>query len=162
MSGALSDIQLTELAKKLKFNLNGIYFADEIKSEDLRPGNYIINTSPKFDASGNQNPGTHWVCTIITKRDGKVWIQYMDPFGQPPSENLKKFVDKKWRRRINYTTKDIQSLMDSVCGWYCCAYLHYIHQIPNRTKDVLYDTAIWLNFFVDLETDTNYKNIFYS
>ena len=48
MSGALSNVQLTELAKRMKFNLNGIYFADEIKCEDLRPGNYIINVSACF------------------------------------------------------------------------------------------------------------------
>ena len=161
MSGALSDVQLTELAKKLKFTLNGIYFADEITCQDLRHGNYIINTSPQFDASGNQNLGTHWVCMVVTKREGKIWVQYMDPYGQPPPENLKKIVEKRYKRKIQYTTKDIQSLMDSVCGWYCCAYLHFLYQFPNRTKDVLYDTAIWLDFFVDLETDTNYKkNIF--
>ncbi len=161
MSGALSDVQLTELAKKMGFNLNGIYFQDEIKCEYLRLGNYIINTSPQFDASGNQNTGTHWVCMVVTKREGKIWVQYMDPYGQPPSENLKKIVEKRYKRKINFTTKDIQSLMDSVCGWYCCAYLHFLYQFPNRTKDVLYDTAIWLDFFVDLETDTNYKkNIF--
>ena len=161
MSGALSDVQLTELAKKMGFNLNGIYFQDEIKCEDLRHGNYIINTSPQFDASGNQNLGTHWVCMVVTKREGKIWVQYMDPYGQPPPENLKKIVEKRYKRRIQYTTKDIQSLMDSVCGWYCCAYLHFLYQFPNRTKDVLYDTAIWLDFWVDLETDTNYKkNIF--
>jgi hypothetical protein len=161
MSGALSDVQLTELAKKMGFNLNGIYFQDEIKCEDLRHGNYIINTSPQFDASGNQNLGTHWVCMVVTKREGKIWVQYMDPYGQPPPENLKKIVEKRYKRKIQYTTKDIQSLMDSVCGWYCCAFLHFLYQFPNRTKDVLYDTAIWLDFFVDLETDTNYKkNIF--
>jgi len=161
MSGALSDVQLTELAKKMGFNLNGIYFQDEIKCEDLRHGNYIINTSPQFDDDGKQNTGTHWVCMVVTKREGKLWVQYMDPYGQPPPENLKKIVEKRYKRRIQYTTKDIQSLMDSVCGWYCCAYLHFLYQFPNRTKDVLYDTAIWLDFFVDLETDTNYKkNIF--
>ncbi len=161
MSGALTDVQLTELAKRMKFNLNGIYFADEIKCEDLRIGNYIINTSPQYDASGNQNPGTHWCVLIVTKRDGKVWIQYMDPYGQPPSENLKKIVEKRYKRKINYTTKDIQSLMDSVCGWYCSAYLHFIYNFPNRTKDILYDTAIWLDFFNDLAIETDYKkNIF--
>ena len=161
MSGALSDLQITELAKRMKFNLNGIYFQDEIKCEDLRIGNYIINTSPQFDASGNQNPGTHWVCMVVTKRDGKVWVQYMDPYGQPPPENLKKIVEKRYKRKINFTTKDIQSLMDSVCGWYCCAYLHFIYNFPNRTKDILYDTAIWLDFYNDLAIETDYKkNIF--
>ena len=157
MSGALSNVQLTELAKRMKFNLNGIYFADEIKCEDLRPGNYIINTSPQFDASGNQNLGTHWVCMIVTKRDGKIWIQYTDPFGVAPPENLKKIVDRKYRRRINYTTKDIQSLMSSACGWFCCSYLHFIYNFPNRTKDILYDTAIWLDFFNDLAETSDYK-----
>ena len=157
MSGALSDVQLTELAKRMKFTLNGIYFADEIKCEDLRTGNYIINTSPQFDASGNQNLGTHWCVLVVTKREGKIWIQYMDPFGVAPPENLKKIVDKKYRRRINYTTKDIQSLMSSACGWFCCSYLHFIYNFPNRTKDILYDTAIWLDFFNDLTETSDYK-----
>ena len=95
MSGALSDTQLTELAKKLRFNLNGIYFADEIMSQDLRPGNYIINTSPQFDDDGEQNPGTHWCVLLVGKREGKVWIQYFDPFGIGPPENIKKIVEKR-------------------------------------------------------------------
>lgn len=157
MSGALSDVQLTELAKKMKFTLNGIYFADEIQSQDLRLGNYIINTSPQFDASGNQNLGTHWCVLMVCKREGRIWIQYMDSYGVGPPENLKKIVDKKYKRRINYTTKDIQSLMSSACGWFCCSYLHFIYNFPNRTKDILYDTAIWLDFYDDLAIETNYK-----
>ena len=85
----------------------------------------------------------------------------MDPFGVQPPENLKKIVEKRYKRKINYTTKDIQSLMDSVCGWYCCAYLHFIYNFPTRTKNILYDTAIWLDFFHDLNIETDYKkNIF--
>ncbi len=157
MSGALSDVQLTELAKKLKFNLNGIYFADEITCDDLRPGNYIINTSPQFDASDNQNPGTHWVCMVVGKRENKIWIQYFDPFGVGPSENLKKIVEKRYKRRINYTTKNVQSIVSSVCGWFCCAYLHFLYQFPSRTKDILYDTAIYLDFWNDLSEVSDYK-----
>ena len=157
MSGALSDVQLTELAKKLKFTLNGIYFADEITCQDLRHGNYIINTSPQFDASGNQNLGTHWVCMVVTKREGKVWIQYFDPFGIGPPENLKKIVDKRYKRRINYTTKNVQSMISSICGWFCVTYLHFLYQFPSRTKDILYDTAIYLEFFNDLNVVSDYK-----
>jgi len=157
MSGTLSNVQLTELAKRMKFTLNGIYFADEITCQDLRPGNYIINTSPQFDDDGNQNPGTHWCVLLVCKREGKIWIQYMDPFGVAPSENLKKIVEKKYKRRINYTTKDIQSMMSSACGWFCCSYLHFLYNFPNRTKDILYDTAIWLDFFNDLNETTDCK-----
>lgn len=78
MSGALSNVQLTELAKRMKFTLNGIYFADEITCQDLRPGNYIINTSPQFDDDGNQNPGTHWcvllVVNVRAKSGFNTWI----------------------------------------------------------------------------------------
>ena len=157
MSGALSDVQLTELAKKLKFTLNGIYFADEITCQDLRPGNYIINTSPQFDDDGNQNLGTHWVCMVVTKRENKIWVQYFDPFGVAPPENLKKIVEKRYKRRINYTTKNVQSMVSSICGWFCVTYLHFIHQFPSRTKDILYDTAVYLDFFNDLNVVTDYK-----
>lgn len=81
----------------------------------------------------------------------------MDPYGVGPPENLKKIVEKKYKRRINYTTKDIQSMMSSACGWFCCSYLHFIYNFPNRTKDILYDTAIWLDFYDDLAIETNYK-----
>ena len=157
MSGSLTDTQLTELAKKIKFTLNGIYYADEIMSQDLRPGNYIINTSPQFDDDGEQNPGTHWCVLIVCKRENKVWIQYFDPFGIGPPESIKKIVDKRYKRKVNYTTQKYKSIVSSVCGWFCVTYLHFIYNFSNRTKDILYDTAIYLDFFNDLSEVSDYK-----
>ena len=76
-------------------------------------------------------------------------------------KTLKKIVEKRYKRIIQYTTKDIQSLMDSVCDWYCCSYLFFVHNFAQRTKDISYDTAIWLDFFNDLAEVSDYKkNIF--
>ena len=53
---------------------------------------------------------------------------------------------------LPYNKKDIQSLMNNACGWYCCAYLHFINAFPQRSGDLYTDTEGFLSLFEDLNT----------
>ncbi len=56
-----------------------------------------------------------------------------------------------------YNTKDIQSLMSDACGWYCCAFLHFINNFSHRTKNLYNDTDNFLEMFDDLNKSVDFK-----
>ena len=75
----------------------------------------------------------------------------------PPPEIVKKFV----KIHLPYNSVDIQSLMNSACGWYCLAFLHFINSAESRTRDLYTDANIFINMFDDLEKSHDHlKNEF--
>ena len=53
----------------------------------------------------------------------------------------------KTGKKLPYTEKDVQSLMSNACGYYCCAFLHYINAWQHRTKDLYSDVDMFLHYF---------------
>jgi hypothetical protein len=47
--------------------------------------------------------------------------------------------------------------MSNACGWYCCAFLHFINNFSNRTKNLYSDTEHFLEFFDDLNKSVDFK-----
>jgi len=90
-------------------------------------------------------------------RSGLIEPIFFDPYGQPPSEAIKKIVKDNTGKSLPYTEKDIQSLMNSACGYYCCALLHYINTFEHRSKDLYQDVGDFLYSFDDLNTSCNFK-----
>jgi hypothetical protein len=143
----LTDAQLFDLAKRMKFPLERVCFKTELSEEPLVYNKgYIINLDDEMDEdTGELNGGTHWVAFQINKYpNDTVQGIYMDPFGVGPPQDVTDFVGK-----IPYVEKDIQGLRDNFCGWVCCAFLHYINAAPNRTKDLYTDVETFMDFFLD-------------
>ena len=155
----LNNFQIIELAEKMNIPLEGVYFKDEIDMGDLKVGkSYVINLENEFDDDdGTRNGGSHWTCFHIGKHNNEVCIIYFDSYGVSPPENLKKIIKAKYGKKINYLTKNVQSLMSDACGWYCLAYLHFINAFYNRTGDVYSDSAIFLDLFEDLDLSVDWK-----
>jgi hypothetical protein len=108
---ALTDLQLTELAEKLKLPLENILMRDEMK-ELKNDGFYIIN----LDTSDNS--GTHW--TSMYKHPLKSY--YFDSYGfVPPLE-----VEIKIKPYL-YNDKDIQDWNSKACGWFCIAFIKFLY-----------------------------------
>lgn len=157
-TGVLSDKQLHILAKRMHFPIAGCYWKDELQPADLKQGtNYIINLESEFDDDGNPNSGSHWTCLVITKRSGAVFPMYFDSFGLPPPQHLVDIVQKRFKKRVNWTEKNIQSMVTGVCGYYVAAYLHFISAFPQRTGDILTDSALFLEMFNDLNEVSDYR-----
>lgn len=157
-TGVLSDQQLHILSKRMHFPIAGCYWKDELKSTDLKQGtNYIINLESEFDENGQPNSGSHWTCLCILKRQGCVFPMYFDSFGQPPPQHLVNIVNKRFKKRINFCEKNIQSMVTGVCGYYVAAYLHFITAFPQKTGDILTDSALFLDLFNDLNEVTDYR-----
>ena len=154
----LNNFQIIKLCGKMKIPLEGVYYKDEIDLSDLKIGrSYVINLENEYDDDGSRNGGSHWVCFHIGKHMGEVCVMYFDSYGVSPPENLKKIIKAKYGKKINYLTKNVQSLMSDACGWFVLAYLHFISAFYNRTGDLFSDSAIFLDLFEDLDLSVDWK-----
>ena len=155
---SLTDSQIKDLAKKMDIPLGGVFFKDELPSLELNKF-YMVNLEDSEDENGNQNTGTHWTCFQITKYpNGKIEKIYFDPYGAPPPEDVKKAVaEASGSKGLPYTEKDIQSLMNNACGWYCLAFGHFINASKFRSNNLLNDASSFLEMFEDLNKSVDFK-----
>jgi hypothetical protein len=154
----LTDDQIETLSKAMGFPLEGVYFKDELPKKLKFNTGYVINLQNSTDEDGNDNSGTHWTCLQVNKYpSGLIEPIFLDPYGVAPSESIKKFVKDGCGKHLPYTEKDIQSLMNNACGFYCCAFLHFINCWEQRTKDLYQDSSNFLELFNDLSKETDYK-----
>lgn len=154
----LTDIQLSKLCDKMGVPLELICFKDEIPKKLKYNKSYIINLEDSLDENGDENEGTHWTCLQINKySSGKIEPFYFDSYGAPPPEIIKKSVLDTCGQKLPFNTKDIQSLMNSACGYFCVALLHFINECPHRCNDLYNDVEIFLSMFDDLNKSADWK-----
>ena len=155
---SLTDTQIWDLAKKMSVPLVFCDFKDNLAKTKLKYNKfYIINMENEFDEDGQRNEGSHYTAFQINKYPtGKIEGVYFDPFGMPPPQIVQKFCGLP---HLPYNTKDIQSLMNSACGWYCLAFGHFINAWDGRTKDLYTDCAGFTDLFDDLnKTISHHRN----
>jgi hypothetical protein len=154
----LSDTHLEVLCMKMDIPLVGIFFKDELPRKIEFNKGYIINIEDSVTGEGLQNDGTHWTCMFIKKyQDGTIEPIYFDSFGSPPPEAVKKFVKNTTSKFLPNTTKDIQSLINNACGWYCCAFLYAITNPLMASGELYHDIDNFLQMFEDLTSSHEYK-----
>ena len=155
----LTDTQLEELSVKMNFPLAEIIFKDQAPDRFQYNKSYIVNLEDNYNKDGTLNSGSHWTCLQINRYpNGKVEGLYFDPFGiVAPTEILECYKRTTGKTHFPHNTKDIQSLMSNACGFFCCAYLHFINNFVNRTKDLYSDTENFLDFFDDLNKSVDFK-----
>ena len=154
----LTDHQLYELAEKMGVPLQTVCFKDELKGKLKYNVAYIVNMDDSVDEEGNRNEGTHWTCLQVNKYpSGAVEPIFFDPYGQPPAENIKKFVLDNTGKKLPFTTADVQSLMNNACGYFCMAFLHFINVWDHRTKDLYDDVSNFMAMFDDLNKSIDWK-----
>ncbi len=155
----LTDKQLEDLCLKMNVPLEDIIFKDHSPTTFKFNKSYIINLEDEYDEGGALNSGSHWTCLQVNKYpNGKIQGLYFDSFGiPPPTEILETYKRTTGKSHMPHNTKDIQSLMSNACGWYCCAFLHFINNFSHRTKDLYDDTENFLDFFDDLNKSADFK-----
>jgi hypothetical protein len=155
---SLTDSQIKDLAKKMSIPLGGVFFKDELPKLEFNKF-YMINLEDSVDEDGNENTGTHWTCLQIMKYPkGQIEKIYFDPYGAPPPEDVKKAVEEaSGSKGLPYTDKDIQSLMNNACGWYCLAFGHFINSSQYRSGMMLMDASTFLEMFDDLNKSVDFK-----
>jgi hypothetical protein len=87
----------------------GVFSADTLPDV---PSLLVCNTDK------STKPGLHWIA-IYVDNDGRG--EYFDSFGRAPNEHFKHYMDKhcsKW----TFNKRQLQSIVSSFCGYYCCMY----------------------------------------
>ena len=154
----LTDLEIKDLSKRMSIPLNGVYFKDEIPIPIKFNEVYITNLQDSETDDGYQNDGTHWTLFYVRETPNKqIQPIYFDPYGCPPPENIKKVVEKATNKKLPYTTKDIQSLMNNACGFYCLALSHYITSSKYRSNDLYKDVDDFMDMFDDLNHSIDWK-----
>jgi len=156
---SLSDSQIFTLAKRMRVPLKDVVFKDELHAPLEFNKCYIVNLEDSEDEQGNQNEGTHWCFLQINKYpSGVIHSIWFDPYGQPAPECVKKAVkDTTNKIGLPHTKKDIQSLMNNACGWFCLAFGHFINASQYRSGDLYDDVATFLDMFDDLNHSVDFK-----
>lgn len=153
----LTDLQVSDLAKRMSVPLAGCFFKDELPKLDMNKV-YIINLQDSETDDGDQNSGTHWTMAYIRETPkGQKHPIYFDPYGCPPPENVKNLIEKQCNLKCPYTTKDIQSLMNNACGFYCLAMAHFICASKYRSNDLYSDVDNFIDMFDDLNHSIDWK-----
>ena len=151
---SLTDSQIWDLAERMDIPLVFVGFKDELKGKKLQYNkSYIINMENEFDEDGQRNTGSHYTCFQVNKYpNGNKEGIYFDSFGEPFPKVVEEFVGGK----LPYSTKDIQSLMNSACGWYCLAFLHFINSSTGRSGDLYTDAGAFTDLFDDLNVSKDH------
>ena len=155
----LTNTQLEDLASRMKIPLEFVGFKSDLPKKLKTNRSYIINLDDEVDKkTGIRSSGTHWTCfQIMEYPNGKKEGIYMDSYGSGPPEIINKRTIDSFKIKMPYNTKDIQSLMNDACGWYCLAFLHFINVFPQRTKNLYWDTEAFLSLFEDLNKSIDWK-----
>lgn len=156
---SLTDAQIYDLGARLNIPIGDVCFKDELP--DILEFNkaYFINMDDSVDQDGQAAPGTHWVFVqcVKTPKD-QVQSIYFDPYGVAPPEYVKTVVKNTTKQQgVPYTKKDIQSLLNNACGYFCLAFAHYINASQFRSGDLYRDVEFFLSLFDDLNKSVDFK-----
>lgn len=156
---SLTDTQIRELAHRMGIPLGDVCFKDEIEAPLEFNKLYVLNMDDAVDQDGQASPGTHWVCLQINKTPkGQIESFYFDSYGVGPPEHVKKVVKETTKQPgVPHNKKDIQSLINNACGWYCLALGHYINASKFRTNNFYQDIEDFLDMFDDLNKSIDFK-----
>ncbi len=154
----LTDHQIIDLSKKMNIPLGEVCFKDELPKKLIVNKVYIINLQDSITEDGDENSGTHWTMAYIRETPkGQLQPIYFDPYGVQPPENVKNIIEKQTNLKCPYTTKDIQSLMNNACGFYCLALAHYICSSKYRRNNLYEDVDTFMDMFDDLNHSIDWK-----
>ena len=141
--------------------LSNVDIINIAKTIDLKPLIYVgykdlLNTVPKKDRlnkfyiinlqSSNQGNGSHWCCFSTFPKH----CVYGDSYGIVPPTNIINFIESLGIKKIAYWYKQIQSIRQTYCGWFCLMFLDYLYQGLKRKKSL---SAIMTGF----QTDFNWN-----
>lgn len=143
----LTNYEIEDLAKRMNVPLEYVGYKDLMPTKIKHNKTYILNMSDEED-EGN---GSHWVGFQVNINKDKYLAMYFDSYGNAPPELLKKLVKDNFDVYLNFSTKNIQSIVANVCGYYVLAWSHFINVYKERNNNIIVDTADFLMMFDDLE-----------
>jgi hypothetical protein len=144
----LSNFQLMNLIKdkKLDYYFAGVYSNDLLPKELIRDKFYIINLQDHDAGSG-----THWTVLYYNKPLTSI---YFDSYGFPSPLDVENRI-----KPYIYNNKEIQDFDSSACGYYCIAFILFLHNKDNKQN--AFKTFLSLFKLQTLKNDKILYNLLY-
>ena len=144
----LSNFQLMDLIKdkKLDYYFGGVHSKDKLPKDLIRDKFYIINLQD-HDEGG----GTHWCVFYYNKPLTSI---YFDSYGFVPPIDVENRI-----KEYIFNDKEIQDFDSSACGYYCIAFILFLHNKDNKQE--LFKTFLKLFKLQTLKNDKILYNLLY-
>jgi len=125
MSNELSNFDIIDIIKQLQLDycFGGVYSKDQLPpaQELIRTKFYIVNMQDH-----DEGEGTHWVVFYYNKPLTSI---YFDSFGFPPPEDVEEVI-----KEYIYNDEDIQDLESTACGYFCIAFIKFLHDKQDKQE----------------------------
>jgi len=145
------------MATKMRVPLEAVCFKDKLPPLKYNRA-YVVNMMDELSEEGVDNPGSHWVAFQIEKQgSGEARPMYVDSFGMGPPTEVSDAVHKFCCKKLAWSSKNLQSLQADSCGFYALAWLHFVNASQYRRGHIYTDTEGFLDMFVDLNFDHDFK-----
>jgi hypothetical protein len=158
----LSNLDIERICDKLKLPIIGVFSKDTLPDKkEGKIGSYYINLQ-----NHNEGSGTHWVmCKIycdderdnesfaVDKKGKRVYrcgAIYFDPFGIGMPREVEEFLSPF--KPVAYSTRQIQSVHTSQCGWYCIL-CDYTLENKQHSETYLEDFEKFLNMWSEKQNE---------
>jgi hypothetical protein len=139
---SLTNVDLINIAKKMKINLIAVVSKDELHKIPHKIGGYIVNLQNNYDGHG-----THWVSFIIYQdNDHKYRCLYYDPYRISPPLEVEQYIKMLNDFKIAYNNRQLQKINTTECGWYALSWL-YNMQYRRRSNNIIDDYNIYISKF---------------
>jgi len=98
-----------------------VQLANKIFKESTALIHYPTNLNYSSAIRPSTKPGRHWI-SIFVSEDGRG--EYFDSFERPPTKHFVDYLNEHCRNWI-YNKKQLQGIISTFCGYYCCMYCIY-------------------------------------
>ena len=148
MSNALSNLEIIDIIKNrnLEKHFGGIYSKDQLPNELIKDKFYIVNLQDH-----DEGDGTHWTAFYYNYPSTSI---YFDSYGFIAPRDVQKRITP-----YIFNDKDIQDFNSSACGFYCIAFIKFLHD--KTDKEQMYKTFLKLFKLDTIKNDKILQELLY-
>ena len=148
MSNALSNLEIIDIIKNrnLEKHFGGVYSKDQLPNELIKDKFYIVNLQDHDEGNGS-----HWVAFYYNYPSTSI---YFDSYGFIAPRDVQKRITP-----YIFNDKDIQDFNSSACGFYCIAFIKFLHDKTDKEK--MYNTFLKLFKLETIKNDKILQELLY-
>ena len=147
MANALSNLEIIDIIKtrNLEKHFGGVYSKDRLP-ELIKDKFYIVNLQDHDEGNGS-----HWVAFYYNYPSTSI---YFDSYGFIAPRDVQKRITP-----YIFNDKDIQDFNSSACGFYCIAFIKFLHD--KTDKEQMYNTFLKLFKLETIKNDKILQELLY-
>ena len=148
MANALSNLEIIDIIKNrnLEKHFGGVYSKDQLPNELIKDKFYIVNLQDHDEGNGS-----HWVSFYYNYPSTSI---YFDSYGFIAPRDVQKRITP-----YIFNDKDIQDFNSSACGFYCIAFIKFLHDKTDKVQ--MYKTFLKLFKLETIKNDKILQELLY-